>query len=127
MYVFAADGVNLEANWPAGDPPLVLAAKHSREPALLTRLLSANCDKDARSATGETALHCVVGTWEDPADAVRVLISAGCSANLSDQVRRQLPLHVLARRCAQPKKISHGLVYNIDPNLLSLLHLGICP
>jgi len=107
--LLAAVGVNLEENWPAGDPPLVLAAKHTRDPALLTRLLSAaGCDKDARSATGETALHCVVGTWEDPADAVRVLVSAGCSANLADQVGRQLPLHVLARRCAQPKKTSHG-------------------
>ncbi|CAB3371495.1 Hypothetical predicted protein [Cloeon dipterum] len=101
-------GVDLETHWPAGDPPLVLAAKHSRDPCLLTWLLAAKCDKDARSATGETALHCVVGHWDDPAEAVRVLISAGCSANLADQLRRQMPLHVLARRCSQSKKTSFG-------------------
>ncbi|KAF4528776.1 hypothetical protein B566_EDAN017253 [Ephemera danica] len=77
--------------WPAGDPPLVLAAKTGHEVTLLRELLEHRCPVDASSATGETALHCVAALWEASSVAEAILLSRGADVGLQND-RGETPL-----------------------------------
>jgi ankyrin repeat protein len=108
--LFVVDVSSQSDAWPAGDPPLVLAAKTGHEISLLRELLERRCPVDASSATGETALHCVAALWEhnSVAEAVRMLLQAGSHPGLADNLRRQLPLHLMAKRCGAGGKRTSG-------------------
>lgn len=63
------------------------------------RLLCENgCDVNARTLSGETALHVAVSQVEFNVEMINLLLSNGCNASIQDNLGRQTALHMLIKK-----------------------------
>ena len=112
-------GSNANARNNYGRTALMCAAKHNKNPEVITTLINAGFDINARDEYGRTALMCAAVCNENP-EVITALINAGTDVDARDKDRRCTSLMCAAQSTKRPPAESRWVSFATESRLYRL-------